>query len=332
VPERISFAGTEVPRIGLGCWAIGGPFYGGGNPLGYGDVSEDEASATIEAAWNGGVRLFDTAAVYGAGLSERRVGAALANLDGAVIVTKIGFHFDETSKEVTGQLETAEEVRPAVEACLSRLGRDTIDLVFLHLNTMEIDAARPVFEALEALQEEGLIRAHGWSTDFPDRAAAMTDLPGFQAVQHGVNVMADVPTITDQLVRDNIWALNRSPLAMGLLTGKYKVGDGVGENDVRANSFDWLAYFKDGIVQPEFVEMLEQVRALLQSDGRTMGQGALSWLLARSPRNIPIPGARSAAQAAENAGALEFPPLSTEVMAAIEAAINRPPEGAPRER
>ncbi len=328
----ILFSGKPVPRLGLGCWAIGGPFFGGGNPLGYGDVSDADARETLEAAWDGGVRLFDTAAVYGAGLSERRVGAALAGQKDAVIVTKIGFHFDEDSKDVTGQLQQADEVRPAVEACLARLDRDQIDLVFLHLNTMEIAAARPIFEALERLREEGLIAAHGWSTDFPDRAASMSDLPGFQAIQHGANVVADVPTLTDQLIRDDLWALNRSPLAMGLLTGKFKAGDTVGANDVRANSFDWLAYFKDGVVQPAFVEMVEALRTLLASDGRTVGQGALNWLMARSPKNIPIPGARNAAQAAENATALDFGGLSRDVMTAIEAAIQRPPEGPPRER
>ncbi len=330
--DPITFAGKPVPRLGLGCWAIGGPFFGGGNPLGYGEVSEADARATIEAAWDGGIRLFDTAAVYGAGLSERRVGAALAGRDGAVIVTKIGIHFDEDAKEVTGVLERADEVRPAVEACLRRLQRDQIDLVFLHLNTMEIAAARPVFEALEGLREEGLIGAHGWSTDFPDRAGSMSDLPGFQAVQHGANVVADVPTMTDQLVRDGLWALNRSPLAMGILTGKFKAGDRVDAGDVRANSFDWLAYFEGGVVQPAFVDMVEALRALLTTDGRTVGQGALNWLMARSPRNIPIPGARNATQAAENAGALAFGPLPKDTMAAIEAAIDRPPEGPPRER
>jgi aryl-alcohol dehydrogenase-like predicted oxidoreductase len=82
-----------------------------------------------------------------------------------------------------------------------------------------------------------------------------------------------------------------------------------------------MVYFKDGRIAPEFAARLDAVRNLLFSDGRTLTQGALAWLWARSPRTLPIPGFRTVAQVEENAGALEKGPLSAEVMADIDQAL-----------
>jgi len=119
---------------------------------------------------------------------------------------------------------------------------------------------------------------------------------------------------------------------MGLLTGKFSADTQLPDNDIRSNDMDWLDYFKGGRPSLNLLAKIDAVGELLRSDGRSLGQGALAWLWAKNPRTLPIPGAKTVAQAQENAEALEFGPLSPDVMAEIEILIDRPEEGEPRER
>ncbi|WP_225773156.1 aldo/keto reductase [Inquilinus sp. Marseille-Q2685] len=327
--------GREVPRLGLGCWAIGGPFFAGDTPLGYGAVDDAESIAAIHCAVDLGIRFFDTADVYGAGHSEEVLGRALEGRDDVVIATKLGNRFDPATKQLTGSIAEGDlkrEARSAVEGSLRRLRRDRIDLVQLHLNNLPIERAGEVFDVLDDLRAAGTIGAYGWSTDFPERAAAHAGRDGFVAVQHGMNLFFDAPTMLGVIEANGLISINRSPLAMGLLTGKFAAGQVLPADDVRSNTFTWMDYFKDGRVAPGFADRLERIRHLLTADGRTPAQGALAWLWARSPRTLPIPGFRSVAQVRENAGALEKGPLRPEAMAEIEKLIDRPPEGPARER
>jgi aryl-alcohol dehydrogenase-like predicted oxidoreductase len=127
-------------------------------------------------------------------------------------------------------------------------------------------------------------------------------------------------------------SMNRSPLAMGLLGGKYAPGAAMPKDDIRSNTNDWMAYFKDGRVAPTSAAQLAAVRDLLQADGRTLVQGALAWLWARTDRSFPIPGFRTVGQVRDLAGALVTGPLPPDLMVEIERAIPREPEGAPRAR
>ncbi|KAJ54972.1 aldo/keto reductase [Actibacterium mucosum KCTC 23349] len=326
------FLSPDIPRIGLGCWAIGGPFFEGDTPLGYGAISQADARATIDAAYDAGIRIFDTAAIYGCGASEERLGAALKGRDDALIVTKLGFHFDAEAKQVLGVEASPDGLRRALEASLKRLQRDRVDMVLLHLNAMPVDEAAMVFDTFDALRDEGKLAAYGWSTDFPDSVSAMAPRDGFQAIQHAMNVFVDVPTITARGAEHGLAAFIRSPLAMGMLSGKYATGQALADDDIRANTFDWIAYFKDGKPLPEFVQAVDALRELLSTGGRSPAQGALCWLLAKAPHLIPIPGARNAEQALQNAAALQFGPLPADVMDEIETVFKRPPEGPARER
>jgi aryl-alcohol dehydrogenase-like predicted oxidoreductase len=132
--------------------------------------------------------------------------------------------------------------------------------------------------------------------------------------------------------RHGLLSINRSPLAMGLLSGKYAPGSAMDENDIRSQTMDWMGYFKDGTVAPDYARQLDAVRSLLQTDGRTLVQGAIGWLWARSERSLPIPGFRTAEQVDDLAGALEKGPLPDDVMNEIERVIIREPEGEPRDR
>ncbi|MGO7038889.1 aldo/keto reductase [Rhizobium acaciae] len=315
--------GREIPRLGMGCWAIGGPFFAGDTPLGWGDVDDDESAQAISRAIELGIRFFDTASNYGAGHSEEVLGRAIGNRDDIVIATKFGFATDPETKQATGAFADEAFIRRSVEISLRRLKRDRLDLLQFHLNDFPLEQSDAVFDTLEALRAEGKIDAFGWSTDFPDRAARHTGRQGYVSIQHTMNVFEPVPEMISVIEGKGLMSINRGPLAMGLLTGKFTADKAVGAKDVRGAALDWMVYFKDGRMAPEFAARLDAVRDLLTSGGRTLTQGALAWLWARSLRTLPIPGFRTVAQVEENAGALEKGPLPADVMAGIDAALDR---------
>lgn len=110
---------------------------------------------------------------------------------------------------------------------------------------------------------------------------------------------------------------------MGLLSGKYATGASFEATDIRATSPAWMAYFRDGQPNPDWLARLEAIRQILTSGGRTLTQGALAWIWAVSPLSIPIPGFRTVAQVEENARALEFGPLTADQVLQIDAILGR---------
>lgn len=318
-------SGIEVSALGLGCWAIGGPFWAGETPLGWGEVDDNESIRAIHAALDLGINFFDTANVYGAGHSERVLGRALAGRRSQVIIaTKFNAVFDEQTRQVIGADASPEGIRRACEDSLRRLNTDYIDLYQFHDNSYPADRAEPVRETLEELVKEGKIRFYGWSTDFPDRAEVFARGPHCTAIQFQLNVLDDNPAVIAICEKYNLAAINRGPLAMGLLTGKYTSQTRVSADDVRGErSPEWMRYFRDGRPSPEWLAKVEAVREILTSGGRTLAQGALAWLWARSPQNIPIPGFRTVAQVQENAAAMQFGPLTPEQMREIDAILGR---------
>ena len=324
--------GQEVAPQGMGCWAIGGDFFAGDQSLGFADVDDETSIPTVHAALDAGIRVFDTADVYGAGHSEKLLGTALRDHADALIISKFGARFDEQSKQVLENESNSDAVIPAIESSLRRLQRESIDIMLLHLNSLPVEKAAPFFDQLELARQSGKIRAYGWSTDFPASVTAMAQRPGFVAVEHAMHVFMDVPSIQSAIETSHLTALIRSPLAMGILTGKFDSDSVLPRNDVRSMNSDRRDYFLDGRVNPRYLKNLAAVRELLQSEGRSLSQGALGWLMARSTSNLPLPGARTVAQIEENAGALEHGPLPSAVMAEIETLVDRDPEGEPRAR
>ncbi len=322
--------GRKIPRLGMGCWAIGGAWKdAAGSAVHYGRVDDDESVRALRRAYDLGVRFFDTASGYGSGHSEQILGEALGRNEDAVFTTKIGYVPNSATGE-TGPIEAGPDlpfqVRDAVQASARRLGRERIDLVLLHVNSLSIDVAKDVFDALETLRSEGALGAYGWSTDFPERVAAFAELPHFAAVEHAMNVYFPAPSMIALAEQRGLVSINRSPLAMGLLTGKFRAGEELPKDDLRHSTFEWMDYFKNGQAVPELVDRLEAIRDLLCSDGRSPAQGALAWLWARSPATIPIPGFRTVEQVEHNAAALRFGALSDQVMNEIEQLIPRDPE------
>jgi aryl-alcohol dehydrogenase-like predicted oxidoreductase len=330
--DKRKLNGQTIPALGLGCWAIGGPFYSGETPLGWGDVDDAVSIRAIETAVDLGIRFFDTAQCYGTGHSENILGQALRGKTNVQIGTKIGYAIDPVTKQLTGEIHDSLTIKLSLEQSLLRLQRDHIDIVHLHLNELSIVESQPIFECLAELRREGKVLSFGWSTDFPDRAAAFANMEGFVAIQHAMNVFYRADMLMPVIENKALLSINRSPLAMGLLGGKHDTKTKFDANEVRGRTATWMDYFADGRIRPEYSERLADVRELLQSQGRTLVQGALCWLWARSCSTLPIPGFRNTDQVTEIAGALKFGPLSSSVMAEIETLIEREPEGAPRSR
>lgn len=315
----MNFLNNNIQALGLGCWPIGGEMYGAdGTSLGYANANDKDSVNAISAALANGISLFDTAAAYGAGHSERLLGKALANNPDALIITKIGIAINEESKTLTGEEIEPSSVQPAIDRCLNRLQRDKIDLLLLHPNEISVEQAEPVFDEMDKARTDGKIAAYGWSTDMTNSAEAMSHRDGFAAVEYAMHVLMDAPAMQALTNDNNLHSLIRSPLAMGLLSGKYTLGSSLSPTDVRATNPGWAKYYIDGKPNPDYIKRFQAVRELLQSDGRTTVQGALAWLWGKSENNIPIPGARNVQQVEGLAGALALGPLSVSVMNEIE--------------
>lgn len=319
--RRLGRSGIEVSAIGMGCWAIGGPLWEGEQPLGWGEVDDDESIRTIHRALDLGATLFDTSSNYGAGHSERVLGRALTGRrDRAVVATKFGYPTDETTRQATGEDASPAYARRSLEGSLRRLGTDYVDLYQLHLNGLPVPQALELVGTLEDLVTQGKIRAYGWSTDDPASARAFAAAgPHCTAIQHDQSVLRDNAAMLAVCDEFDLASLNRGPLAMGLLTAKYQGTPAArGGDDVRGAAPEWLPWFTDGVPRAEWADRVARVREALTADGRTLAQGALGWLLARSPRTLPIPGCRTVAQAEENLGTLAYGPLPDAAHAEVE--------------
>ncbi|MFI1361857.1 aldo/keto reductase [Streptomyces griseochromogenes] len=322
--EAESGGGIEVSALGFGCWAIGGEWQSAdGQPLGWGRVDDEESVRAIHRALDLGVTFFDTADTYGAGHSERVLGRALGKRRADVVVaTKWGNVFDEPTRTHIGADDSPAYARRALTASLRRLGTDYVDLYQLHLSDAEPERAAQLRELCEEFVEKGLIRAYAWSTDDPARAAVFAEGKHCAAVQHTLNVLQDAPEMLALCEESELASINRSPLAMGLLTGKR--GGAMEAGDIRSRPPAWLQGFGDGSgADPAWLARVDALREVLTSDGRTLAQGALSWLWARSRRTIPIPGFRSVAQAEQNAGAIAKGPLTAAQSAEIDRLLGR---------
>jgi aryl-alcohol dehydrogenase-like predicted oxidoreductase len=319
--RRIPKLNVETSALGMGTWSIGGPFTGSeGLSHGWGDINDEESLRALNRAFELGVTVFDTADVYGCGLSEELVGKALENYrDEVIIITKFGNTFDPKTKRQLGEDASTKYIRKAVNASLKRLKTDYIDIYLLHIWGYPIDKAAETMNTLEDLVNEGVIRGYGWSTDSTSRAAAYSDRKHYVAVLSELNVFRDTSEIVSLCKKKQLLNINKAPLAMGLLSGKYTPETPrLPENDVRTASPDWLVYFKHGKALPEFTEKLDRIKEILTEDGRTLVQGSLGWIWARSPVTLPIPGFKTVKQVEENAKALEYGPLKPSQMKAID--------------
>jgi aryl-alcohol dehydrogenase-like predicted oxidoreductase len=329
VKRTLGRSGIEVPAVGMGCWAIGGPMTMGGAPAGWGAVDDAESIRAIHAALDLGAGFFDTAANYGAGHSERLLGQVLkGRRDQAVISTKVGHKVDEAAKTVDlygaseADSDPASHLREDLEKSLRRLQTDHIDVYLLHVWGLSIERALEAREVFEQLVKEGKIRTYGWSTDRTDAIEAFSTGPGCGVLEQELNVFTGNAELTALAERQNLGSIVRAPLGMGMLTGKITPQTRFSDSDIR-QTVDWFPGIKNGRANQEWLDALTSIRDILTSNGRTLAQGALAWIWGRSQNTVPIPGFRTVAQVEENAKAMEFGPLTQAQMVEIDRILGR---------
>jgi aryl-alcohol dehydrogenase-like predicted oxidoreductase len=325
--RRLGRSDLEVSAMGLGCWAIGGPWDwmeedGSTSPTGWGQVDDTESIRAIHHALDAGINFFDTAANYGCGHSERILSRALAGRrDKVIVATKFGYVVDEEKRVVAETDNVVPRIRQECEDSLRRLQTDYIDLYQFHVNKYPPQKAAEVRDVLETLVEEGKIRWYGWSTDFPEGARVFAQGAHCTAIQHAMNLGYDTPQMLEVCKEHDLASINRGPLAMGMLTGKYNEASTFPQDDIR---HDWDLQGEGSARHRRRREEVWQYFAA-SGDTRTPAQIALAWLWTRSDRTIPIPGFKSLVQVTENIQAMDLGLLNEEQMHKIDEVFERTP-------
>ena len=314
----------EVSALGMGCWAIGGPWTWDqpGNPsfpAGWGTIDDTESTRAIHAALELGVNFFDTAANYGAGHSEKVLGNALkGKRDQVVIATKFGHIVDEEKKSVYGDNEQIiKNVRTDVENSLRRLQTDCIDIYQLHAGDYDPKLSLELQVVLEELIAAGNIRWYGWSTDITDSARTFASGAHCTSIQFQLNAIFDNVEMRKVCADFDLAGINKDPLNRGFLTGKFNTSTTFPGNDIRTSTD-----FSHPKVQMR-LKIVDEIRDILTSNGRTMAQGALAYIWALDERMVPIPGFKSVQQVKDNVGALEFGPLTEAQVKEIQTIVGK---------
>jgi aryl-alcohol dehydrogenase-like predicted oxidoreductase len=303
--------GWTVSSIGFGAWAIGGS---------WGDVSEADARATLEAALDAGVTFVDTADVYGDGRSERIVRDVLKSRSGhrPVVATKAGRRIDPHVAEGY----TFEAIEGFVDRSLTNLGVDCIDLLQLHCPPTGVYYRPEFFGDLDRLVEKGKLKFLGVSVEKVEEALKAIEYPNVASVQIIYNMFRQRPDdlFFDRAKSKGVALIARVPLASGLLTGKMTGSTTFAADDHRSfnrhgEAFDVGETFA-GVPYDVALGAVEKLRRLVPADA-TMAQMALRWILMNDAVSVVIPGARTPGQARANAATDALSPLSPEVMSAV---------------
>ncbi len=295
-------SGLAVSEIGLGCWQLGGDF---------GPVDDGRAHDVLAAADAAGIDFWDTADVYGGGLSERRI-AAYREATGSTptVATKVG-----RDGALYPDGYTREKVRANLQASAKRLGVETIDLVQLHCVPPEVLADGEIMTWLEDFQDEGLIRHFGASIERLFEAELAMRHPKLTSLQVIVNLFRQ-DALTDLFPAaeaNGVGIIVRLPLASGVLAGKMSRATRFAESDHRHYNRHGEAFSQgetfSGIPFETALDLVEPLRERLPA-GMSLAQMAMRWLLDQPVVSTIITGASRPAQATENAAVSDLPPLS----------------------
>ncbi|KKO61888.1 General stress protein 69 [Janthinobacterium sp. KBS0711] len=304
-------SGLRVAPIGLGCM---------GMSFAYGGADDATSLRVLHRAVELGVTLIDTAEVYGPYANEDLVGRALKELRGKVhIATKFGFKIlphGQGVERMAGVDSRPEHVVRAVEASLSRLGIECIDLLYQH----RVDPAVPIEDVVGAMADlvrAGKVRHLGLSEVSAAtlrRAHAVHPIAAVQSEYSlwSRDVEADVLPACREL---GVGFVPYSPLGRGFLTGQLTSGAALAPDDYRHS----LPRFQPPAMAAN-AHLVAELQRLAAARGATAAQLALAWLLAQGTDIVPIPGARSLVHLEENVAAAQIT-LSDAELAAIGAAI-----------
>ena len=302
--------GSPFSVIGLGTWQLGAD---------WGDVSERDATAILEASVESGVTVFDTADVYGDGRSEQIIGAFIRNHPDVFVATKMGRRLEQLPENYS-----MANFRAWTDRSRANLGVDTLDLVQLHCPPTAVIESDRVFDDLDTLVADGVIARYGVSVETADQALAAIARPGVASVQIILNAFRLKPldAVLPAAIEAGVGIITRVPLASGLLSGKYTNDTEFAANDHRTynrhgEAFDVGETFS-GVDFERGVAAAQEFTALAASVGLSAPVAALAWLAQLPGVTTVIPGARSVAQAEANASAgsvegLDITPQITEL-------------------
>jgi len=305
--RRLGESGPELSAIGLGSWLT----YGGG-------VGRERTEACTRAAFEAGITFFDTANIYGRGAAERVWGELLADYprDSFVLATKVFFPMGPQDRGLS-----REQIHKQIDASLRRLRVECVDLYQCH----RYDDTVPLEETMGALTEvveAGKARFIGFSEWPVERIEAAMTMPGvarFVSSQPQYSALYRVPEreVFPLCASYGIGQVVWSPLAQGVLTGKYRRGEPP-PGDARAAGS--MGRFMGRLLRPKALEAVAKLRPIAEEAGLTMAQLGLAWVL-RSPYvTSAIVGASRPEQVIENARAADVS-LSDDVVAAVDAAL-----------
>jgi aryl-alcohol dehydrogenase-like predicted oxidoreductase len=298
--------GRAVSVVGLGTWQLGAD---------WGDVSEADARAVLEAAADGGITFFDTADVYGDGRSETVIGGFLADHRdaGITVATKMGRRMDQVPENYV-----LDNFRAWTDRSRRNLGVEVLDLVQLHCPPTSVYSDDAVYDALDTLVEDGAVAAYGVSVEKVEEALAAIARPHVATVQIIANAFRLKPLdeVFPAAAEAGVGIIVRVPLASGLLSGKYDASTTFADDDHRSFNRDGSAFdvgetfsgvdYETGLrAAKEFGELVRDHTA----EGTTSAQAAIAWLWQHDAVSSVIPGARNVEQARGNAAAGEVPPL-----------------------
>ena len=307
--RRLGRSDIKVSPLGLGTARMGGLGWREDTVPQVSFDTKQDVIRQIKAAVDLGVTFFDTADSYGKGLSESILGEALRDYRSSIVVaTKFGE--DPMPDQEDPLLLDAGCVKRKCEASLRRLGFEYIDLYLLHRRDYPFERAAELMGVLEDLVRAGKIRFYGWSTDDVERARLFAGGEHCIAIEHRLNVFNDNAAMLDLCQELDLASLNRVPLLMGVLTGRWSPETKLEDGDPRAKWFEHEDFIK-------VVVCAQQIEPYLTCDGRSTVQGALGWIWARSPLTIPLPGFRNMEQIQVLIQAQKFGPLPLDAMQKI---------------
>lgn len=299
--------GFRVSEIGLGCWQLGGDF---------GTMSDERAEAILDEGYRQGINFWDTADVYGAGLSESRIGnwcQKNSHAERPTIVTKVG-----RSGELYPDKYTKDRVHMSLEGSLKRIGGDALDLVQLHCVPFELLKQGEVFGWLDEFKSDGLIRHYGASVETVEEGLFCLQQPGIATLQIIFSMLRQdaAKELLPAAEKANVGIIVRLPLASGLLGGKMKAGQQFATEDHRNYNRDGQHFNVgetfSGLPFEKGVSLVDEMKSMLPS-GVPIGTAALRWILDHPAVSTIIAGTTRPEQVAENAKASDAAPLDAKL-------------------
>ncbi len=300
--KRLGRTDLELTRVGFGAWAIGGADW----TFGWGAQDDEESVAAIHRAVELGLNWVDTAAVYGFGHSEEVVARAVRELDAErrpYVFTKCEQNWHGDGRTIQGVLKR-DEIRREVQDSLRRLGVEQIDLMQIHWPNPD-EGIEEGWEALCELREGGVLRHIGVSNfdvGQMQRAARIGRIdslqPPYSLIRRGIE-----DEILPYCLEEGIGVIAYSPMASGLLTGKYTREriDALPDDDWRSRSHDFQ--------EPKLsrnLEVVEAVRRVAERQGVSPGAVAIAWTLRHPAVTAAIVGFRRPSQVDDLVGAADL--------------------------